>query len=185
MLVELAFAVLAVIIVVAAIAGARSRRSRQLQRISTIAGGDYVFTFDSNGWYQTAVLELQRQKIIDPAIPSDNASPLTRGPRWVSASSLGITVWRGYDAMPVVTFPWSGVGAVFAALHRSPGSRNGPQPGLTVTVRATDGEVQLVLLSPSAALSLVTNLAQARAVARELKSIRAAGSGARSHQPDI
>jgi hypothetical protein len=167
--------VIAIVLVAAAgfgvVLAGRIRRG-QFARIAAIAPGQYTFIFTSNRFYQEAFLEMQRQKIIDPAVQSDDSSPVTRGPRWASASSSGLSIWRGYDAVPLVTLPWTKVGTITSGYPIRRGNSYGALPSVTVNLLGSGGALPLVLPSADPGSSFGGSVKEERAVAGELNRIR-------------
>jgi hypothetical protein len=154
-------------------------RRHQLERLRLIAPGEFVFTFDSNRWFQAAVLELLRQEMIDSKAPTDDSNPLARGPRWLAASSRGIRIMRGYDDDPVVSLTWSMLGKVTSEMHVRKKRNSGADPSVTVSVHGSDGDIRVVLYSPNSGASPFNTLGHARAVQAELCRVRDAPPTAR------
>jgi hypothetical protein len=147
-------------------------RRHQLERIRVMAPAEFVFTFASNGWFQAALLELQRQEVIDPKTLTDDSRPLTRGPRWVSASSGGLRIMRGYDDDPVVSLPWSMLGEITSQMQIRRKRNAGADPTVSVSVHGPDGDIRLVLYSPNSGASPFRTLRNARVVQVELLRLR-------------
>jgi hypothetical protein len=164
---------IAVVIALAYFLIAYALRGRMLARLAALAPGQYVATFASNAWYQSVMLELQRQEIVDPAIPSDDTKP-TNGPHWISASSTGLSIWRAYEDTPLVTLPWSAIGPISAELLLRRGSRNGSVPSLSTQLQSKHGELHLVLLSVNPRQNPLVSLGLAGVVAAELERLRSA-----------
>jgi hypothetical protein len=166
--------VLAIVLPVAALA-----RRRQLARLALLAPDAYIFTFTSNSTYQGAILELQRQEIIDPTALGDDSRPLTRGPRWVSATPQGIRIMRGYDSDPVVELPWAMIGDISSERVIRRGTRSESSIAVAITVHGPGGDIPVILFSPAGEGFFTGPLKQARAVAARLHSIRTSPPAAR------
>jgi hypothetical protein len=162
---------IAIVVALAYFFIAYALRGRMLARLAELAPDQYVFTFASNAWYQSVMGELQRQEVVDPAIPSDDTNP-TNGPHWVSASPAGVSIWRSYEQAPLVTLPWSTVGPISAEMQQRRGSRNGSVPSVTTQLQSKDGELHLVLLSVNPRQNPLVSLKLAGVVAAELERIR-------------
>jgi hypothetical protein len=163
-----------VIVIVAIILGVLANRASRRRQIALISGRDpgaYVFTFSSNRWYQNALIELQRQKIIDPEMLGDDSRPLVQGPRWVSASLSGIRIMRGYDDESIAMFPWTRVGRITSEMHTGYRSTSA---GVTINIHGASGDIGVVLYSPSADATSSGSLKQAQSVADELNRLRVA-----------
>jgi hypothetical protein len=169
MIIEIAVVVVVIVAIVPVVFANRASRRRQLAVISGRDPGAYVFTFSSNRWYQNALIELQRQKIIDPEMVGDDSRPLVHGPRWVSASSSGIRIMRGYDEESIAVFAWASVGRITSEMHSGYRSTTA---AVTVNILGAGGDVSIVFYSPSADVTTGRSLKQAQAVADELNRIR-------------
>lgn len=148
-------------------------RRRTFARLAALAPEQYTFTFASSASYQSVFAELQRQEIMDPAIPSDDTKP-TSGPRWVAASATGVSIRRGFEERPLVTLPWSMIGTIAGEMQLQGGARKVNVPGVVLQLDTTAGELQLVLLSPNPRPNPLTTLTLAREVAIELKRLSGA-----------
>jgi hypothetical protein len=150
-------------------------RRHQLVRLRALAEGAFVFTFNSSGWYQAALLDLQKHEIIDSRALTDDSNPVTRGPRWASGSSDGIRIMHGYDAEPTVELPWSRIGEIKEASRtHGTGRYSSTAEGVSIGVHLDDGDISLLLDTPNPFASPWANLRRPSTVTDELNRLRTA-----------
>jgi hypothetical protein len=151
---------------------ATASRRRLIRRLRPLAGDDYFFTFTSNGWYQAALLELQRQEVIDPKALTDDSNPITAGPRWMTASSTGLTIRRGYETEPIVVFPWAMVGEIAIESRTFRRNTRNQVTGLSLELHTTGGRVSPLLGSPNAGATVLTNRRQTGEIVDQITRLR-------------
>ena len=124
---------------------------RQLENIAALAPGQQVFRFQSNSWFQSAIVLLREHELIDSTVLTDSEQP-TNGPRWASASATAITFWRGYSTTPYFTIPWKSVSRMFAETERHRGGRGGNMffPGISLIIEGGPNPINMILRMPVA-----------------------------------
>jgi hypothetical protein len=169
----LLFIPLAIVIAAAYFVITYALRSRQLKRLRAREPGGYVFTFNSSGWYQAALLDLQKHEIIDSKALTDDSNPVARGPRWVSASADGIRIMHGFDVEPTVGLPWSLIGEVKRDTRRHGiGRYSSIADGVSIGIHLDDAEIFLLLDSPNPLVNPGTGLKRTNSVIVELNRLR-------------
>jgi hypothetical protein len=152
-------------------------RRHQLMRLRALAEGEYVFTFNSSGWYQAALLDLQKHEIIDSRALTDDSNPVRRGPRWAAVSSDGIRIMHGYDPEPTVHLPWTRIGAI-KEVSRTHGKGYGQYSttaeGVSIGVHLDDGDISLLLDTPNPFANPWANWRRPSTVTDELNRLRTA-----------
>jgi hypothetical protein len=155
-------------------------RRRQFRRLRTMAPGAYVFTFNSSGWYQSALLDLQKHEIIDSKALTDDSNPVTRGPRWASVTSDGIRIMHGYDEEPTVVLPWSRVSAVKEdSRTHGVGRYSSTAEGVSIGIHLDDRDIVLLLDAPNANANPWTSPKRSSLVIDELNRLRTAPPSAK------
>ncbi len=133
---------------------ALSRLSKhRLRRVQSLAPGQFVFLFQANLWFQNAVLKLRSDGVIDPETKTDSEAPVS-GPRWASASTEGLSLWRGYSATPFITLDWSKIDSVARSQNTLPTTNASGRTsswGIAVSVRGPGRLIHLFLEQPLAA----------------------------------
>jgi hypothetical protein len=149
-------------------------RRHQLVRLRALAAGSYVFTFNSSGWYQAALLDLQKHELIDPKALTDDSNPVRKGPRWASASSNGIRIMHGYDAEPTVELPWSRIGEIKEGSRtHGRGRYTSVAEGVSIGVHLGDRDISLLLDTPNPFANPWANYRRPSTVTDELNRLRA------------
>jgi hypothetical protein len=171
---------LAIVIAAAYFVTAYAVRRRQLRHLRTMARGAYVFTFNSSGWYQTALLDLQKHEIIESKALTDDSNPVTRGPRWASVTSEGIRIMHGYDEEPTVVLPWSLIGDVKEGSRtHGTGRYSSTAEGVCIGIHLDDRDIVLLLDAPNPTANPWTSAKLLSPVIDELNWLRTAPPSAK------
>ena len=150
-------------------------RAGQRRRMQALAGDQLVFTFQSTRWFQHAVMQLRAAGTIDPDVLTDSENP-TGGPRWASATTDGLSIWRGYSPSPYFTLHWSIVTEVFREIESSRAMGDATKrdwaPGISVIVTGGPKPVNLILRAPIAHLRPRAASRQVAVIVDELNELR-------------
>jgi hypothetical protein len=150
-------------------------RNYRLKRIRSLAPGEYVLLFDSNLWFQNAVLALRSAGVIDPDTQTDSEHP-TNGPRWASASSEALSFWRGYAGTPVFRLPWSRVSELSRSINSLPTTNgaNRSTYGIEVTILSGGKPIHIFLEQPVALGAVSGRTRDVDTIVAELNRLRGA-----------